>query len=482
MPKQPNIIYLFSDQHRLDAMGCTGNPVIKTPNLDRLASEGARFTRTYCQSPICQPSRASVLTGLYVHQHGISTNFRGDFDSEWDTFAKNLKQAGYTTAMIGKTHFYTPTRDQFEQTSDGPSLDLRTFEDFIKAFGFDFVLEEFDRYVHAFPRVTAISHYSEYLKSRGLLEEYQKQIRSVWRLTPDHWNGITSVLPQEHDLTCYLADQAIDWLSQYYGDEPFFLNVSFVQPHVPLMDDPIWADRYQDAEIPLGPRKPPRNPGGAWGDYLEKLLFKHSNSHLLTDEYVTNGARHYYGMVSLIDERIGDIMRTVEERGWGDNTWFVYSADHGEMLGDHNLMAKMNFYKSSVLVPAIIRPPQPMEGIVVDSTVESIDLTASILDIAQAAQLKDSPGRSLLPYLKGEGEPKEAAFSAISMGDEDEKYFAMAATDDYRLTMERNSGEFCELFDLKNDPDELNNLVDDPACKGVREDMKKDLLDPHFAL
>jgi len=352
----------------------------------------------------------------------------------------------------------------------------------IKAFGFDYVLEEFDRYVHAFPQATLITPYVEYLKSKGLLEPYRKQIRSIWRLTPEHWNGVTGVLPQEDDLTCYIADRAIDWLEQYNGDGPFFLNVSFVQPHVPLMDDPIWAEHYRNVEIPLGPRQPPRNPGGVWGDYVENLLFKHSNSHLLTDEYVKNGARHYYGMVSLIDERIGDIMRTVEKRGWGSNTWFVYSADHGEMLGDHNLMAKMNFYKSSVLVPAVIRSPEPMEGKVVNGIVESIDITATILDIAGAVPLKGSQGHSLLPFLGGDGKPKEAAFSAISRGSDPEQYFIMVATEEYRLTMERNTGQFCELFDLKNDPNELNNLVDDPAFEGLREDMKKDLLKPHLAL
>lgn len=482
MSKPPNIIYLLSDQHRHDALGCAGNPVVQTPNLDRMASEGVRFTRTYCQSPICQPSRASVLTGLYAHQHGLSTNFRGDFDPEWDTLARHLQQVGYTTALVGKTHFYSPKGDQFTQTPDGPTLDLRQFENFVKSFGFDYVLEEFDRYVHAFPQATLITNYSEYLKAKGLLESYRKQIQSIWRLTPEHWNGVTSVLPQEDDLTFYIADRAIDWLEQYDGDGPFFLNVSFVQPHVPLMDDPIWAEHYRDVEIPLGPRQPPRNPGGVWGDYLDNFLFKHSNSHLLTDEYVTNGARHYYGMVSLIDQRIGDIMRTVEDRGWGGNTWFVYSADHGEMLGDHNLMAKMNFYKSSVLVPAIVRLPEPMVGKVVNSIVESIDLSATILDAAGAAPLEDSQGRSLIPFLEGDGKPKEAAFSAISRGSDPEQYFIMVATEQYRLTLERNTGQFCELFDLKNDPDELNNLVDDPAFQGVREDMKKDLLEPHLAL
>jgi arylsulfatase A-like enzyme len=383
---------------------------------------------------------------------------------------------------VGKTHFFAPRADQFVQTPDGPILDLRQFENYIRSFGFDYVHEEFDRYVHAFPQANLITHYSEYLKAKGLLESYQKQIRSIWRLTPNHWDGVTSVLPQEDDLTCYIADRAVDWLEKYDGDKPFFLMVSFVQPHVPLMDDPIWAEYYREVEIPLGPRRPPRNPGGVWGRYLDDSLFKHSNSHLLSDEYVTNGARHYYGMVSLIDQRIGDIMRIVDARGWGENTWFLYSADHGEMLGDHNLMAKMNFYKGSVLVPAIVRPPQPMKGKVVDSIVESIDLTATILDVAGVDPLERSQARSLIPFLEGYGQPKEAAFSAISSGRNQEQYFVMVANERYRLTIERNTGQFCELFDLEEDPDELHNLVDNSAYRNIREKMKKDLLEPYLAL
>jgi len=481
MPNQkPNIIYLFSDQHRHDAMGCAGNSVIQTPNLDRLANRGVRFTRAYCQSPVCQPSRASVITGRYTHQHGIARNFNKDLDPGWPTMMKQLQAAGYFTAEIGKTHFYSPPRDRMKQTADGLELDLRECADIIRSFGFDYVLEEFDRYVHAFPTARLITPYTEYLQAKGRLKPYQEQIRSIWRLTPHHWDGVTSVLPQEDDLTSFLADQTIQWLNDYDQDKPFFLNVSFVQPHVPLMDDPVWAKYYEDAPIPLGPRRPAAKPNDVWGGYLEESLSKHSNSELLTDEYVINGARHYYGMVSLIDQRIGDIVRTVEERGFADNTWFVYSADHGEMLGDHNLMAKMNFYKSSVLVPAIIQPPGGREPMVVDDPIESIDLTASILDIAGAESLPGSQARSILPYLNGRGKPKEAIFSAIE--DREGNYFIMVATERYRLTIERNSGVYCELFDLREDPDELDNLVNDPAVKGLLDDLKRDYIDPYLSL
>ncbi len=474
---KPNIIYLFSDQHRHDAMGCAGNPVVQTPNLDTMADDGVRFTRAYCQSPVCQPSRASVITGWYTHQHGISANFAKDLDTEWPTMMKKLQDAGYTTAQVGKTHFYTPGRDLVARKA--PEVDLREYTDFVRSFGFDYVVEEFDRYMHAFPDISFITPYSEYLKAKDVLKPYQEQIRSIWRITPHHWDGVTSVLPQEDDLTCFIADQSIEWLKNYDGEKPFFLMVSFVQPHVPLMADPIWAEYYKDAEIPFGPRQAPESPNEVWGQYLEQRLFRHSNSHLLTDEYVLKGARQYYGMVSLIDQRIGDIIKAVQDRGWADNTWFLYSADHGEMLGDHNLMAKMNFYKSSVLVPAIIRPPKPVSSKVEDGIIESIDLTRTVLDIAGAEEIEDSRGMSLLPFLEGQGTGRDVAFSAIES--RRDGYFVMAATERYRMTIERNTGTVCELFDLKEDPDELKNLVNDPNCKGICQELKKVYIDPHLA-
>ena len=480
--KKPNIIYLFSDQHRPDAMGCAGNSVIRTPNLDKMASEGVRFSRAYCQSPVCQPSRASVATGLYVPQHGVWSNFRADFNPEWPTMMKQLKKVGYTTAEIGKTHFYSPNPKDAKETRDGPRIDLRTYADFVRSFGFDYVLEEYDRYVHAFADINMVTHYSEYLKAKGVLKEYQEQIRSIWRLTPNHWDGVTSVLEQEDDLTSFIADRSIDWLKNYEGEEPFFLQIGFVAPHVPLMADPVWAEYYKDADIPLGPRQAPESLNEIWGDYLENNLFKHSNSYKLTDEYVLRGARQYYGMVSLIDQRIGDIVRAVEELGLSENTWFLYSADHGEMLGDHNLMAKMNFYKSSVNVPAIIKPPQPVEPRVVDGIIEAIDLTGTILDLAGAEPTEGSLAMSLAPFLGGEGNTREAGFSAIRQGRGFDSQFVMAATERYRLTYERNSDTACELFDLQEDPDELNDLVNDTSYNGIISSIIEDHIKPHLAL
>ena len=472
---QPNIVYLFSDQHRHDAMGCAGNNVVQTPALDRLAGEGLRFSRTYCQSPVCMPSRASVITGLYPHQHGILQNFVKDFEPSWPTMMKQLQGAGYFTSLFGKTHFYGLGGKVVQEEI----LDLRQQEEHIREFGFDVATEEFDRYVHCFPNI--LTQYTEYLKSKGVWEVYAEQIKAINRLTPRHWDAATSPLDQEDDLTTFIGDRSIDWLKSYQGDKPFFMMTSFVAPHVPLMGDPIWADYYQDKDIQLGPRTAPDIPNEIWGDYLA-LCQNHSNSHLLTDEYVAKGARQYYGMVSLIDQKISEIVQVLEDRGMLENTWILYSADHGEMLGDHNLMAKMNFYKSSVQIPAIIRPPTRMEGKVENGLVESIDLTATILDIADAEPLERSAGKSLLPCVEGKDELKEAAFSAIKARKYPDRTYMMTVTDRYRYTLESESWTPCEFFDLQEDPDELNNLVADSSAQGLMKDMDSDLIKPYLAL
>lgn len=476
--KKPNIIFLFSDQHRYDAMGCAGNNVLQTPTLDRLANEGVRFERTYCQSPVCMPSRASVITGLYTHQHGIFENFVKDLDPEWPTLMKQLQRAGYTTSLFGKTHFYGFNENHYK----GPEevIDMRQGDELVRRFGFDFSMEEHDRYFHCFPNV--LTHYTEYLKRKGNWKPYAEQILSIYRTTPNKWDGVTSVLPQEDDLTSFIGDSSIEWLQNYSGDQPFFMMTSFVAPHLPLMDDPVWAEYYRNAEIELGPRTPPEKPNEIWADFLE-FCEDHSKSNKLTDEYLRNCARHYYGMISLIDQKISDIVQLLEKKGVLENTWIVYSADHGEMLGDHNLLAKFLYYKSSVRVPAIIRPPLGMQGKVEHGLAESIDLTATILDIAGADPLERSSGQSLLPFISGEGKPKEAVFSAIRR--KDRKLggtFLMTAVDRYRYTLETESWTPCEFFDLQEDPDELNNLVNDASAQKRMKEMDTDLVKPHLAL
>ncbi|MGI9645958.1 MAG: sulfatase family protein, partial [Ilumatobacteraceae bacterium] len=200
-----------------------------------------------------------------------------------------------------------------------------------------------------------------------------------------------------------------------------------------------------------------------WASHLAAMR-DHSTSHLLTDEFVLAGARQYYAMVSLIDQRVGDLLALLERQGQLDDTWIVYCADHGEMLGDHGVMAKMNFYRSSVRVPLIIRPPGGTAGRVETAPVQAFDVAATLLEAGSAAALEGAPSRSLVPFVTGQGgSARDHAVSMIRMRPDLTTW--QAITDgDWRTTFSADTGEASELFDLVADPDETANRVDDPTA------------------
>ena len=446
--QQPNILFLYSDQHRADVMGCAGNTRVATPNLDRLAGEGTRFEQAWTEGPICQPARTSLLTGQFPTTHGILGNFGEESQPSWDTYPRALQQAGYETAVVGKTHYANWPMGGGSKT---PPED-----DWIKSFGYDHVLEEFDRYVH----VNFETPYTRFLTEHGELEAYQKVVAERFRIGDRHWEGVTSPLPQELDLTSFLASEAQAWLKQRTGASPWFLNLAFVQPHVPLMADPLWAAHYADAQIPRSDTATPTSDHADWEKHIQALQ-KHSHSELLDDDFVLAGARQYYAMVSLIDQKVGEILTLLEQRGELDNTLIIYASDHGEMLGDHGLMAKMCFYKSSVRIPLIIRPPGGSAPGVHEDPVQAIDIAATMLDVGEANPLQHSPARSLLPILADVHAPfRKIANSMIRLKPETPTW--IAATDGrYRLTYNRDTGEAVEFFDLETDPDEnINGATD----------------------
>ena len=445
----PNLLFLYADQHRADVLGCAGNDIVVTPNLDRLANEGVRFEQAWTESPICQPARASLLTGRYPSDHGVLGNFAGNCKPEWDTFPRRLQQAGYTTASIGKTHF-----DSWPMKAE-PGSPPPT-DEWIGSFGFDHVVEEFDKYVHLGGWDTP---YMAFLREHDAIEPYQQVITDNFRGGEKHWNPVTSPLPQELDLTSFLADEAERWIGRQTPEQPWFLQLSFVQPHVPLIGDPIWAEHYADALIERTAPAVPTETTEDWATHLG-FLRKHSQSQVMTDEFVLAGARQYYAMVSLIDQRIGRLLHQLESLGQLDNTWIVYSADHGEMLGDHGLMAKMNFYRSSVRVPLIVRPPGGTEGRVEPSPVQAFDVAATLLDAGGATPLDEASARSLVPLVDAPdaAAPRDHAISMIRMRPGRPTW--QAITDGrWRATFDAETGEATELFDLATDPDEASNLA-----------------------
>jgi len=462
-----NILFIYSDQHRHDVLGAAGHPVVQTPVLDGLAGRGVRFTDVWCQSPICQPSRASMITGRYTHELGIYQNTRA-FDPTWPTVMKSLQAAGYETASIGKTHYHElPDREMVDAA--GGVYDMRAYDSATQSFGWDHVVEEFDKYVHASRRLS--TPYTDHLAEHGLLDAYRDQIHGVYRLTASHWRGETSVLPQEHDLTSFIADQAIDWLERRREDQPFLLKLAFVQPHVPLIDDPTWAAAYADADIAVPELTPPERPHEIWGAHLANLD-QHSQAQTMDEEWVRNGIRHYLGMISLIDQRIGDVLATLERLGQLDNTWVIYCADHGEMLGEHRLWAKMNFYRGSVQVPLVIVPPGGTAGRVESALVEMVDVTATLAAIGAADAPEGCRGFSLLDATSGPIDGRSALHSRI-------RSFSGVRTATHRFTLDMDSGVPCELFDLDRDPGERENRVMESSSSALVDDLRDLVLEHH---
>jgi arylsulfatase A-like enzyme len=454
--RRPNILFLYADQHRADVLGCAGDAVVVTPHLDRLAAEGLRCSATWTESPICQPARASVLSGRYPTDHGILGNFAGDCSPEWDTVPQAIRAAGYDTATIGKTHY-----SGWPMGANGPEDTPPPTEEWIGSFGFDHVVEEFDRYVHLGRHDTP---YVRFLRDHDALEPYRDEVRARFRTGDRHWEAVTSPLPQELDLTSFLTGEAERWLDKRSGERPWFLQLSFVQPHVPLMGDPEWAAYYADVPIARAAPAIPETDHEAWGQHLA-FLRSHSHSELLTDEYVLAGARQYYAMVSLIDQKIGELLDLLERRGDLDDTLVIYAADHGEMLGDHGLMAKMNFYRSSVRIPLIVRPAGGVEPLVYDGPVQAIDMAATMLDTADAS-LDGVPARPLTSLVQGERRHRDVAVSMIRLRPGMPTW--LAVTDGrMRCTFDHESGDVVEFFDLVGDPDEAVNLAAAPPTAEV---------------
>jgi len=464
---QPNILLIFSDQHRHDALGCAGNTTVQTPNIDKLAAQGTRFTNVWCQSPFCQPSRTSFITGLYPHQ----TGFRdlGSLNNP-PTLMKKLQSVGYETATVGKLHYSEIAT--LKKMAQSESINTADFNAHFKTFGWDYVLQEFDKYIHLDPNIT--TPYLSFLNEQGLSEQYRELIKNHHRGTPNHWRSRESTIPQEHDLTTYLTNNAIQWLNTRQTNKPFFLKLAYVQPHPPLIDDSIWANYYKDKDIEEPNFARIKSSVPIWNDYIQKLE-KHGQINSMPKKNILEGIRHYMGMISLVDQQVGRVIKQLESRNLLDNTIIIYTSDHGEMMGERRLWGKMNFYKSSVNIPLIIRLPKPNQQSTSSGLVELLDLRETILDFARCKN-SNGAGESLKSHLtEGKEHAKKYCFS---------QYFDFAAirTDQYRYTMHIPSGTPCEFFDLKNDPKETHNQIKNKKFNKLQKNLKNDLFKPHLQL
>lgn len=449
----PNILLLMTDQQRWDAMGCSGNWV-QTPNLDRIASEGTRFTNCVTTSPVCIPTRLSLATGLYPHNTGVWNNMNHQMPAETPTWMQAVRDAGYRTSLFGKTHLHPHNGD------------LREREGLMNAYGLDDVNEI------GGPRASAnvLSHMTAEWEAKGLWGAYRADYRERFSTKP--YLVRPSTLGLEDYADVYVGQQAKQYLENYDREEPWCCWVSFGGPHEPWDTPEPYASMYDPEDMPPAI---PRSPAGERprGD-LDRLMRRVDPT--FEPGEVGRLRANYAGNVTLIDDQIGEILAAIEARGELDNTIIIHTSDHGEMNGDHGLIYKSNFLNGAVRIPMLVRIPKasglqtPPTGTVCDSPVEWIDIGPTLVELIGGELEHRQFGKSLCPVLADpEGTHRDFAISEIQ-GE------IMLLNQEWKAAINAD-GKVYLLFDVQNDPDETNNLAGKPEVSDVETALRLQILE-----
>lgn len=439
-----NLIIIMSDQHQRRISGCYGHDIVKTPNIDRLAARGARFEAAYTPCPVCVPARASFATGKYVHQIGCwdnATPFHGDRES-WHSL---LRDRGHQTVSIGKLHFRSDKDDN-------------GFSD--ERIGMHVIDGEGDLL--------------------GLVRDEDMPKRG------GSWKMAKMAGPGESPYTLYdreIAARAQIWLreeAQEYRDKPWVLFVSFVCPHFPLTAPPDYYYPYYDEDLPspklYDQRDQPLHP---WlEDYRATFAY---DEFFETPEMVKRALAGYLGLCTFLDDNIGNVLKALDDAGLTDDTRVVYTSDHGDNLGARGLWGKSNMYEEAVSVPLIVAGPGVPEGSVVETPANLLDLYPLIVGGAGEADAKtvtdEHPGGDILKIIAGEDADRAVFSEYHAMGSKTAAY--MIRKGPYKLV--HYVGYEPQLFDLGEDPEELNDLAKDANAQPILEDLTAELsaiLDP----
>lgn len=426
--QQPNIVFIITDQMRGDCLSVSGHPVVETPNLDMLAMKGANFTASYSSCPSCIAARASIFTGMRPTSHG-RLGYRDQVPWRYETtLPAELSRHGYQTHCIGKTHFY-PQRTH---------LGFDSLESYEGNQNFD------NKYVN---------DYFEWLAERtgGRLQELDHGVDgNSWFARPSH-------LPEELHNNTWVATRALEFLRRRDPTRPFFLNLSFHRPHAPVDPPQVFCDLYKDRELPPVPI----------GDWAQKLNVPVDDINAWVGAVPKNQLqqliRGYYAQIAHIDNQIGRVLIALRQLKAGP-TWIIFTADHGEMLGDHFLFRKTFAYEGSARTPLVVCPPDGAKIHHNHAPVAQEDLMPTMLEIAGVSQPEQVEGRSILPLLSES--PEEVGWRGYMHGEHapcyaDELGMQYLTDGQEKYIWYTQSGEE-QLFDLANDPQELQNLADSP--------------------
>ena len=440
---------IVSDQHRADAAGCYGSTVVKTPALDRLAADGIRFDRAYCQSPLCAPSRGSMMTGTHCHTCAAYTQ-KTEVDRSRPTIGTVFRDGGYATGAFGKMHV----------VGEDERHDL----------GFS------QRGLRIFTKT--VEHYGDVVPVERMLK-YWAEGAGEWDLKNyNPWNRPIE-MADEDIFDQLVVNRSIEFLESC-GTDPFCLFVGIEKPHPDWYAPKTFHDMYDPAAMPL-PTNYNRALEGVPASMSRRQDYLESHRH--TEQEIRGCVAAYYANVSYVDFQVGRLLDTLDRLDLSRNTVVVYTSDHGETLFENGWVQKHCFLESAVRVPLVIRGPDVPAGAASGEIVSLVDLFPTFAEMAALPVPDGLEGESLIPLLRGddgasavEDEPRadgqRAAFSEYYWTSPPSR---MVRTNRWKYI--HTQEEIPQLYDMRNDRGETRNLADDPAFESICDELRKRVMD-----
>lgn len=446
----------MSDQHKRSCLGAAGDPVAKTPNLDSLAQTAVRFNSAYCTNPVCTPSRASLLTGLYTHNHQ-SLNNSTPLPPTHKTIAHHFSRAGYLTSLIGKMHF----------------VDAQTH-------GFDYHLDFNDWFQYLGPKTKLYAEELSRVNSGSGLPE----IDDLWRDFGDPWRndreldgrqgpvatGRISRIPERDHFESFVARESVRFLRRFRSEQqPFFLITSFLKPHDPFMPAERFAQMFRAEDVRLPE---------TWG----KVDLSHMPAEVrnaIQNNAPTPELRHrseaqkriayYYANLAQMDDCAGTVLRALRELGLEENTIVIYTSDHGEMLGERGMWQKFEFYEGSCGVPLLIRVPGVSRPGVCNSTLSQVSVLPTLAELCGVPVSAPLDGHSFVEQVRHpNATTADPVFAEYNLGNPHAKYMLREGHLKYTFW----THDIAELYDLNTDANEMHNLAMEPDYATTVSRMK----------
>jgi choline-sulfatase len=431
MDQRPNIVILMCDQLSARALPAYGHSVVQSPNIDSLAERGTVFENCYTSFPLCAPARLSLMSGKRCSNIGAWDN-AAQLPSDVPTFAHHLRLLGYRTCLSGKMHFIGP--DQLRGFEERVTTDICPAD-------FNWTADWDDPW-----RVMDWFHDMKNVSNAGVAERSLQQ-------------------DFDEEVSFHAARKIFDWAREP-KQRPFLLVSSFTHPHDPYVTPQRFWDLYRHQDIDM-PRIPCMRPE-ARDPHSRRLWKQYDRGELnITDEQVRKARHAYYGSISYVDERIGEVLEALRRVKVMDNTVIIFCTDHGDMIGEHGLWYKMSFNDWSSRIPLILSGPGMPQGHRVHSNCDLTDILPTLIDIASNGQWDDYPepidGKSLLSLLTSEDPERIATSELLSEGVA--APYVMLRKGRYKFNFVEHDPP--QLFDMTSDPDEVNDLSADPAYASV---------------